>query len=173
MSWKTNIFGLGQCDKFWFTWVIGRHCPLESGTLRCLYTKSSASPTTGSLSGTPVSLCCPASLAFRLQSVRYPRIFAPLTWFSSLRTLRRHMVLGQGWGRGERQPPICFRLENCLTDQAVREGVSSWCRSQFTVRHLSGRFLSTSSFTRFRTSLVVCHLSSQVPSCTLHNVSIN
>ena len=147
--------------------VTGRHCPLESDSLRCSYTANSASPTTWSISGTPISLCWPASLAFRHRSVRYPRIFAPTTWFSLLRTLRRHMWLDQGSERDEGPPPSCFRLETALQTKPWGRVRRHDAEDSPECGHLSGRFLSTSSFTRLRTSLIVCRLSSQIPSRTL------
>jgi len=70
-----------------------------------------------------------------------------------MNTKKKHRArsgIRAGWGTAAQ----LFSIRNCFTDQVVREGTSSWCRRQSRVRHLSGRFLSTSSFTRLRTSLI-------------------
>jgi hypothetical protein len=43
--------------------------------------------TAGSISGTPVSSCCPAQSAVQLVSLSYSQIFIPVAGFTSLCTL--------------------------------------------------------------------------------------
>ena len=68
-----TISGLGQYNNFGFTSVTSPHC---NSPPRSLYECKGfiACPAAGSISGSPVSWCCPAPLEIQLESPHYPRI---------------------------------------------------------------------------------------------------
>jgi hypothetical protein len=55
-----------------------------------VYSAPIAFPTAGSISGNPLSLCCPALPPIQLEPPQYPRIFVPLTGFASFGRKRNH-----------------------------------------------------------------------------------
>ena len=61
------------------TLVTRWYCPFQS-----FYAGPITFPTAGSISGTPISWCCPAPLVSQIKSLQYPWIFILVTWLLSL-----------------------------------------------------------------------------------------
>jgi hypothetical protein len=80
--YEPRLSVLAQYYNSCITLVTGQYCPLQSRTLRSLYTMPSASPTAGYISATPVSRCCPVLHVIQVESLKYPQISIPFARFS-------------------------------------------------------------------------------------------